>query len=548
MVVMLAPEHSKRVSWWRRSVEHILASGGHIAPGAIPPQIQHQGFAPESPDVRSGAEFDSSLIGPVLVVAPVFERARGQVTFKCPAAATALQALAPRLRQEINCLKEDNQSSSEMSQTEAIPNGNQRRFSHQIPPEILLEIFQFAVPPDILFEHSLILLGESSRRQWSAAVTTKYGIVLVCQTWYSAGIALLYKHPVLYHHIQAVSFRNTIKSNPRLGNLVKHIEFAIRPFVISEDAFQELAGTILQRDICSRLHRISFSMPFDDASGPRQFFTPLSTLRSIAPIAHLDLTIPLDVDAIHALLEGSHAQLEYLTISLHAFANQLEPEPIALEFSHLKFLRIVWPSGPPPDAIGLVEGLTSKWSMSNLSQLVLRGKSYSYVEPFTDFCLKHRTGLHFICFELFPSREDVKKNIVMTAFESIIQSCPSLEHIVIPEINIAMLSDFQHPTLAYLDFWVGGFDAVLKTDVHRLRDKFPNLISIRTMSIGRPNPAEMTLATRDPLAASRSVDHEYPERCEFYEGGGAILWNYEGREAGLKQGPSDERTLAEKCE
>ncbi|KAL0951724.1 hypothetical protein HGRIS_008398 [Hohenbuehelia grisea] len=386
--------------------------------------------------------------------------------------------------------------------SQVVTNGYEPPFFERIPPEILLEILQFVVPPDILFDHSDGFLGDSYVQAMRCA------IVLVCQTWYSAGVAFLYEHPVLDKYHEAVSFRRTITSDPHLGGLIKHIEFTICPSDINERDFQDIAGSIIRQDICCRMNRLSFSMPFNYGFS-RNFFMPPSTLHSTTSITRLDLTIPLAVDAINALLKGPHAQLESLTIQLHPRAGSVAREPIPLEFPCLKFLRMIWPKGPSYSNTDVVEELTSRWNMPNLSQLSLCPISAENACSLIDLCLTHHHGLRFICLEDLHCV--VKNDGIITALGSIIKSCASLEHAVIPEVIYPLLSDFHHPTLARLDLYsppkylgVTPYSriSISDLDVPALHQACPNLQYIRSISYDRPNIAELALATRAPLSAS----------------------------------------------
>ncbi|THG99677.1 hypothetical protein EW026_g2723 [Hermanssonia centrifuga] len=136
---------------------------------------------------------------------------------------------------------------------------NRLRRPHVHVHDIALRlIFEHIFPPPQLLDP---LLGAGPDSPWSRAVRTKKALTLVCKTWRSVALPLLYEHVVLRRTGQIYALERTMRAAPAVfGPMVRSIQFDTYVYQNHGKISQESLVYILEQ--CENLRSLTISAAF----------------------------------------------------------------------------------------------------------------------------------------------------------------------------------------------------------------------------------------------------------------------------------------------
>ena len=160
---------------------------------------------------------------------------------------------------------------------------------NQVPPEILLIIFQHALPSSTTLEKSVINAPKST---WSEEYEVKCTMVAVCKLWWDVGLGLLYNEVVIRQVDSLPALLCTIISpNTDIGELIKKIAILCTvPFSDDIMAFKQHIKHIIVH--CPSLSQLTIHLSFllisIDTELHKVQLQPLCISDDILNITHLD--------------------------------------------------------------------------------------------------------------------------------------------------------------------------------------------------------------------------------------------------------------------
>ncbi|PSR70518.1 hypothetical protein PHLCEN_2v13557 [Hermanssonia centrifuga] len=136
---------------------------------------------------------------------------------------------------------------------------NRLRRPHVHVHDIALRLFfEHIFPPPQLLDP---LLGAGPDSPWSRAVRTKKALTLVCKTWRSVALPLLYEHVVLRRTGQIYALERTMRAAPAVfGPMVRSIQFDTYVYQNHGTISQESLVYILEQ--CENLRSLTISAAF----------------------------------------------------------------------------------------------------------------------------------------------------------------------------------------------------------------------------------------------------------------------------------------------
>ena len=342
---------------------------------------------------------------------------------------------------------------------------------HHIALEL---IFEASLPPEPLIDSSLSYGPEST---WSERLRTQKALTLVCHNWHEVAVALLYHDIVLRRVNQIPALLRTLRLNPNLRDLIKHITFACYVPEAWDDVTSRSITLLI--GLCPNLRSINFSMPFSEwlsavrNSDGLMVFNPCLAFGRCAPsitqftyydhplYANIANIVPYEVLSLFPNL----TKLELITYPSHD--HFVDRRLFNLQFNHLKELSVRPRQGPiQRDYYEVLK----TWELPRLEFLA------------ADFCMQPpRCGQyehHIAFFEKFGPQlrrlnigaafspmanrthqaDDLSK---MTPQSVFFRSCPNLEHAIIALCDVENVE--RYPKRQYvlsdeftaaLDIWV----------------------------------------------------------------------------------------------
>lgn len=309
----------------------------------------------------------------------------------------------------------------------------------QPPPEILLDILEFALPPTVFLDASLACGPLSA---WSLAQRTKKSLVLVCKFWRKISTPLLYREIHLRRIGQVAALLNTLQSNGRLGEMIVDINISchVMPqyFVMFDEALLRILG------MSPNATRLSLSMDVPDAS--------MSSMRQydLSKVAHLAVGNEIRLSDVLPCLP----QCKNLTI-LSLFLDTYNKDAVDfLTLEHLKEFQItvMWSSRHKLD---FLDAIAQKWKLPRLCRFTVyewrpQPRQVSQYIKFLDAHGKRLTTLS-ITAPLDRAQRADEPLLCMGQVRSVLDRCPALEHLALfppmtelPGSTHEPLLDIQH--------------------------------------------------------------------------------------------------------
>ncbi|OJA16134.1 hypothetical protein AZE42_00087 [Rhizopogon vesiculosus] len=314
----------------------------------------------------------------------------------------------------------------------------------QPPPEILLKIFKFALPPAVFLNASLAI-GPSS--PWCLTQRTKKCIVLVCKLWCQTGTFLLYQDIRLRRIGHVAALLNTLQGSAPLRMLIKaiHITCEITP---------------------------QYTLMFDEALRRILEMTPNTTCLSLNMGAYdalamsirkydLSKVVHLEIDGVHFLeVLPCLAQCKNLTIlSIETIRGVIDIDTLTLEC--LQELRMSFSS----TSLGLLDVIARKWTMPCLRCFAghhdtpAPDSGMEYIQ-FLDVYGRHLATLSLTAtwVEMSPCVLDV---------QMLLDRCPALEHLVLvspTSKNLECTFKMSHECLRWIDIWAQWYSSMFASD------------------------------------------------------------------------------------
>ncbi|KAF9529263.1 hypothetical protein CPB83DRAFT_906222 [Crepidotus variabilis] len=387
----------------------------------------------------------------------------------------------------------------------------------RLPPEILAQIFQRAIPPSSLLDSGLCRGPKSA---WSKVLRTKKAIISVCRSWHSVGLPYLYEDISIRRWPQLPLLRRTLKElgSSHITRFIKSLE--IQCYIPEESASDFDACFLDILDLCQSLTTFSFTpncnIPTSSLSAARWVPQSVTKLRLGNMIPYRNLI---------AILFEVKETLQYLALQIgltkqEAYrvlnATKKRLKGIKLPVLQDLFLEIGRWSFEPELLV-----ITEFWTLPSLARLsIIQGglRSSAYCSGADDYYLtadqmeecitallaRHGANITFLQIDwdwLLSARDPQESN---ENFNHMMAFCPLLDRLVTYSaifFQDANTIPFSHPSLRWLDLHIGRSDlSELKErqgDLKCLTDIFPALEGIRQF-VGIPPHAYEWLASFHP--------------------------------------------------
>ncbi|KAI5827032.1 hypothetical protein K523DRAFT_279844 [Schizophyllum commune Tattone D] len=346
----------------------------------------------------------------------------------------------------------------------------------KLPPELLLSIFQWAVPPSFLISP----LYKARDDAWVRSMDTKRALSLVCRSWHITSAEILYENIGLRSVGQIAAFLDTLTRSV-YAYMVRSI--TISCYVAPHHAafYNEDLQAILT--LCSRLH--TFSIRVHQYDMPISHHIPLQLLpvHHIHRIVNLDLSCGsgFDLPEIVLILERTCGHLESLHFGLSASDGNAIRLP-QLIFTTLTTLSIM--SSLP----NFWSAMANSWAMPHLRNLTADfSQSVGTLGEtgFQTFLIKNCANIEYLCIRV----SIFEMHIPLPGLQESLQYCARLQHLVLPRCTDAHIR-YPHPSVRWIDMseQPGLYDD-LAAYLQHLRSgafntSFPSLLGARELDFG----------------------------------------------------------------
>ncbi|KAJ7466277.1 hypothetical protein B0H11DRAFT_2049063 [Mycena galericulata] len=324
--------------------------------------------------------------------------------------------------------------------------------AQRLPPELLHEIFERALPPDFLLDPSL---HHGPNSAWCASMRTKRALISVCRSWYTAGVDLLYRTIALRRMPDIPRLLAALEGKPWLGSLIRDVTvMCYVPPTYRQGCDRDIAHVFT---LCPNVVRLSHIPPVADLRTPTPIVPP--TVTSLT----LGQNVPLS--AVHAVLQQCSAQLHHL--ALHVEDNAaLDAHP--LPFPLLESLALTLQGSLVPPTTKTKSTFSTRWAMPRLVRLSFRlcpgitlAGPHALAAAYHHFLSLHGGWLRVLAFPgMYPAFADTHARGV--DYAPLLRLCGStLQHLVLPEEHYYKFnSDLESPGILrdvrWLDLWAGN--------------------------------------------------------------------------------------------
>ncbi|KAI5890467.1 uncharacterized protein SCHCODRAFT_02547201 [Schizophyllum commune H4-8] len=373
----------------------------------------------------------------------------------------------------------------------------------KLPPELLLAIFQWAVPPSFLTTP----LYKARDDAWIRSMSTKRALSLVCRSWHITAAEILYENIGLRSVGQIAAFLDTLTKSV-YAYMVRSI--TISCYVAPHHAafYNEDLQAILA--LCSRLH--TFSIRVHQHDMPINHHIPLQLL----PVHHIHRIVNLnlscgsgfDLPEIVLILERTCGHLQSLHFGLSASGGNAIRLP-QLIFTTLTTLSIM--SSLP----NFWSAMTNSWAMPHLRNLTadFSQRVGALGETgFQTFLIKNCADIEYLCIHV----SIFEMHIPLPGLRESLQYCARLQHLVLPRCTDAHIR-YPHPSVRWIDMseQPGLYDD-LAAYLQHLRSgafntAFPSLLGARELDFGLSDMHDISLFLRpdSQLQDGQVVSFEY---------------------------------------
>ncbi|KAG2150145.1 hypothetical protein BD769DRAFT_1410721 [Suillus cothurnatus] len=289
----------------------------------------------------------------------------------------------------------------------------------QPPPEILLDILEFALPPTVFLDASLACGPLSA---WCLAQRTKKALVLVCKFWWEIGTSLLYREIHLRRTAQVGALLRTLRGNTRLGEMIMGINvscFVMSQYpVMFDEALQYILG------MSPNATRLSLS------TGVRNLLASSTRQYDLSKVVHLDIQVGNEHLSNILLCLPQCKNLTILSLSFDTYDKNYVKY---LTLEHLQEFQITvkWPSHRKLD---FLDAIARKWKLPCLCRFTMyewRPKSFQ-VSQYLKFLDAHGKRLTTLAITAPLDREyAVEPLLHLQAVQSVLDRCPALEHLAL---------------------------------------------------------------------------------------------------------------------
>ncbi|KAJ7723669.1 hypothetical protein B0H16DRAFT_1737112 [Mycena metata] len=336
-----------------------------------------------------------------------------------------------------------------------------------LPSEILHEIFDRTIPSEIMLNANLSCGPDSP---WCSSMVTKRALVLVCRSWYNAGIDLLYRTITIRRVPGIQALLSALVENPLLGGFVRSITIAcFVPRTYRATIHPDLTRLIR---LCPALTSLNHLPPFPP---PKPFRFPAlpSTVTSLKFALHEELS------TVYATLQLYCGQLEELSIRV---VDDEVFDALELDFPRLHTLHLTLGGNT------VTCKFSANWRTPKLTHLTFHVSTDLEHAQFLDFSYedllrKHGRGLQYLAFPgVLPAGSMHNQHLPVMDFAPLLARCPGLEHVVLPADFGLDPQSPTFPTIKWLDVWTQELYENLAFP--RRLPLFPNIISPRFLDTG----------------------------------------------------------------
>lgn len=309
----------------------------------------------------------------------------------------------------------------------------------QPPPEILLDILEFALPPTIFLDSSLACGPLSA---WCLAQRTKKTLVLVCKFWREIGTPLLYQEIHLRRIGQVAALLSTLRGNTRLGEMIMAINVSChvmpRYIVMFDEALQRILA------MSPNATRLSLSM------GVRDLLVCSTRQYNLSKLVHLDLQVGNERLADVLLCLPQCKSLTILSLSFNTYdKDHCDVTYLTLEHLQEFQITVMWSSRRKLD---FLDTITCKWKLPSLCRFTMyewRPK-LSHISQYLNFLDAHGERLTTLSITAPLDQYTIEPVLDLQSVQSVLDRCPALEHLTLfPPMT--ELADSHKPLLGMQD-------------------------------------------------------------------------------------------------
>ncbi|OCH92831.1 hypothetical protein OBBRIDRAFT_885961 [Obba rivulosa] len=347
-----------------------------------------------------------------------------------------------------------------------------------LPPELLLSILEFAIPPDAFLDSTVHSAPTTS---WAYILRLKKTLLSVCKAWWSLFIPSLYHDIVLQGPNQILALARTIRHGHfDVAPLIKRIHLqCFLPFEQARIAFHELEYILHQAvGLGALIVGHQFMTTYSSESKGYQE-KPVGVIKSLSlrltkleyrydPVDQVNIFKPLLAIEFSLTSVASFSQLVSLAVPLSSQLatglSRARRPSIAIQLHRLKELHVFCHMDAEFDVF-------DSWEMPCLKQLILtlHARLSLFDEENTmyqSFLMQHGGGIEYL---------DMSVTTRHTDFHHLWRSldlCPKLRHFVIAIITVGvdalLMASLQHPvahpSLLYVDIWADLEDDCFNLD------------------------------------------------------------------------------------
>lgn len=349
-----------------------------------------------------------------------------------------------------------------------------RPFAH-LPQEIIHAILTMSVCDSAFLDPTL---HSGIYSAWQHDLGIKKSFCLVCKTWRSIGLALLYETVFISRIGQISLLMDVLESDGGIGALIKSIDIScVAPHGYHSPQTRHALLCIFS--YCPRLAKVTFGTTIL----PREPSETTVLLPATSYLTNFESTHSQSSNASHLVALLAYCRnLMSLNLLIESFA--VESFPV-VTLDVLETLRLTIHGA----GLGVYQAISGSWNMPSLQNLVLTEKKLLRTATDTAqrevFFAKYGHGLRYL-----SMRPAVTALAELETFpihlQQLLNFCPALEHLAISPACVAdWPRTLSHPNIKWVDFWQPNDPRGNSTLDYFPASKLPSLQRLRRLD-GRP--------------------------------------------------------------
>ncbi|KAF7971037.1 hypothetical protein HWV62_22157 [Athelia sp. TMB] len=352
-----------------------------------------------------------------------------------------------------------------------------------LPQEIVHEILTQAVCPSTFIDP--VLYPGLTGSAWHIDLRTRKALSLVCKTWRSIGLALLYEAVFILRIGQIPLLRRALDSDSSRGELIKSIDVSCQvPYnSCPPHTRQELLRIFqLSPNLISVTFGVSVPLQWHEPRGSwMHFLTRFETTHSL--MANSSYLVKPNAAYLVKLLESCRS-LKTLNLWIEACTDEIFP-PLTL--NSLETLRLT--TEDDKHQLKLYHAIAEAWSMPSLKNLILYEMGFEWDDGVAalrqSFFARYGSGIRYLHLKSAPHGGfGYSLHAVNADVQAMLKHCPNLEHLVLSIGNRSeseYLAPLSHLNVKWIDLWKEEFCPDASTQLQSTTPAFPKLQRMRRL-------------------------------------------------------------------